>query len=232
MTMNARLPFLLAGLVAMSACAATPKPPAGPATPTQADNHRIVVAASSQRMEIAVANGDNMLSPQSRAELRSFASDYLRAGYGALVISSPSNADNSDAAALLTHEARLALAEAGVSYAAIAANTHDASGGRGAIVLNFERYVAQAPECESLSTQSLGGWGNSNNQPWRSFGCSSQANLAAMIEDPRDLLRPRTEDPRDGARRGAVMEAYRQGDQTHANRSQDERIQISNAAAQ
>lgn len=232
MTMNARLPLLVASLAALSACAAMPKPPPGPATPTQADNHRINVTPSTQRMEIAVNLSDTALSPQARAELRSFASDYLRAGYGALVISTPMGAENSDAAALVTHEARLALADAGVSYAAIAANSHDATGGRGAIVLNFERYVAQAPECESLSTQNLAGWSASNNQPWRSFGCASQANLAAMIEDPRDLLRPRTEDPRDGARRSAVMEAYREGQQSHASRSSDERIQISNAAAQ
>lgn len=230
MSMNARLPLLMASVAALSACAAVPKPPPGPATPTAADNHRITVAASAQRMDIPVAAGDMTLSPQARAELRHFASEYLRAGYGALVVSTPTGGANSDAAALLTQEARMALSEAGVSYAAIAANTHDGSGEASPIVLNFERYVAQAPECESLSTQNLAGWGTTNNQPWPSFGCATQANLAAMIEDPRDLLRPRTEDPRDGARRATVMEAYRQGDVTHADRSQDERIQISNAA--
>ncbi|HRP10095.1 MAG TPA: CpaD family pilus assembly protein [Terricaulis sp.] len=228
--MNARLPLLLAGVAALSACAALPKPPPGPPTPTQADNHRINVTASTQRMEIPVAAGDMTLAPDARAELRSFASDYLRAGYGALVISTPTGGANSDAAALVGHETRMALTEAGVSYAAIAVNTHDGSGGAGPLVLNFERYVAQAPECESISTQNLAGWSNSNNQPWRSFGCATQANLAAMIEDPRDLLRARTEDPRDGARRSTVVDAYREGSRTHAERSQDERIQISNAA--
>ena len=230
MTMKARLPLLIVGISALSACAAVPRPPAGPPTPTQADNHRITVTASTQRIEIPVGAGDMTLSPDMREQLRAFASDYLRAGYGALVLSTPSGGSNADAAALVAHEARVALTDAGVSYAAIAANTHDSAGAAAPIVLNFERYVAQAPECESISTQNLAGWSASNNQPWRSFGCSSQANLAAMIEDPRDLLRPRTEDPRDGARRAAVMEAYRQGEQTHANRSADERIQISNAA--
>lgn len=228
--MNARLPLLVAGLAALSACAAVPKPPAGPATPTQADNHRITVAASAQRIEVPVAAGDMALSPEARAELRRFASDYLRAGYGALVMSTPAGGANSHAATLLANEARMTLTDAGVSYAAIAANTHESSGDASPIVFNFERYVAQAPECESLSTQNLAGWNASNNQPWRSFGCANQANLAAMIEDPRDLLRARTEDPRDGARRDTVVNAYRQGEQTHANRTQDERIQISNAA--
>lgn len=228
--MNARLPLLVAGIAALSACAVVPKPPPGPATPTAADNHRITVAQSAQRMDIAVAPGDMALSAEARAELRNFASDYLRAGYGALVMSTPAGGANSESAALIAHETRMALTDAGVSYAAIAANTHDGSGEASPIVLNFERYVAQAPECESISTQNLGEWSASNNQPWRSFGCANQANLAAMIEDPRDLLRPRTEDPRDGARRATVMDAYREGDRTHAERSQDERIQISNAA--
>lgn len=226
---NARLPLLVVGIAALSACASVPKPPiGGENSPTQADNHRITVAPTSQRMEIPVAAGDMALSPTARAELRSFASDYLRAGYGALVVSAPGGGPNGEAATLVAHEARTALMEAGVSYAAIASSTHEGSAEATPIVLNFERYVAQAPECESLATQNLAG--ASNNQPWRSFGCATQANLAAMIEDPRDLLRARTEDPRDGARRAAVMQAYRQGDVTHADRSQDERIQISNAA--
>ena len=68
-----------------------------------------------------------------------------------------------------------------------------------------------------------------DNQPWASFGCAQQANLAAMVSDPADLLGPRAEDPRDAARRARVLEAYRQGQQTHAERSGDERVQVSSA---
>jgi type IV pilus biogenesis protein CpaD/CtpE len=50
-----------------------------------------------------------------------------------------------------------------------------------------------------------------------------------MVEDPADLLHPRAEDPRDSGRRDTVMEAYRAGDPTHAERSSDERVTISNA---
>ncbi len=50
-----------------------------------------------------------------------------------------------------------------------------------------------------------------------------------MIEDPADLMRPRAEDPRDSGRRGVVMDAYRAGETTHSERTNDERLQISNA---
>lgn len=226
--MKSRLSLLLLGASALTACASVPPPPPGPPTPTAADNHRIQVTESAQRMEIAVAPGDVSLSPGARADLRAFADNYLRYGHGALVMSAPSGAANADAATLLSNEARMTLIEYGVSYAAIAGSSYDGSAQAAApIILSFARFEALAPDCAPLWTQDLAH--QQNNQPWESFGCATQANLAAMIEDPQDLLRPRAEDPRDGARRAAVMEAYRQGQQTHAERSNDERIQISNA---
>lgn len=179
-------------------------------------------------MEIPVTAGDASLSPAARAGLSAFAGNYLRYGHGALVLSTPSGDANADAASVLANQARLSLVESGVSYAAVAGSTYDASGTPNApIIVSFSRFEAQAPECAPLYEQDLAH--QSNNQAWDSFGCATQANLAAMIEDPRDLLHPRDMDPRDSGRRAAVMEAYRQGDVTHADRSSDERVAISNA---
>lgn len=224
--MNSRLPVLLLGLSALGACAGVPAPPEGRAVSSAADLHRIEVMQTAQRLELAVAPGDMQLSPEGRAELRALASAYLRFGHGALVLSAPVGGDNADAAALVAHEARMALVDAGVSYAAVAGSTYQGEGAA-PIIVSFARYEAQAPECAPLWTQDLAH--QSNNQPWASFGCATQANLAAMIEDPRDLLRPRTEDPRDSGRRTTVFDAYRAGEQTHATRSSDERVSISNA---
>jgi len=225
--MTPRLPLFLLGLSALGACASVPAP-VGPPVPTAADRHRIEVTQTSDRLELQVGASDVSLSPEARANLRRFASGYLRYGHGALILSTPAGAGNSDAASLLTQEARLSLVEAGVSYAAVAGSSYDASGEAAApIIVSFARFEAQAPECAPLWEQDLAH--QSNNQPWDSFGCATQANLAAMVEDPRDLMSPRDEDPRDSGRRTTVMEAYRAGEQTHADRSADERIQISNA---
>jgi pilus assembly protein CpaD len=122
----------------------------------------------------------------------------------------------------------MSLVNSGVSYAAVAGSSYDASGEAAApIIVSFARYEAQAPECAPLWEQDLAH--QSNNQPWESFGCATVSNIAALVEDPADLLRPRDEDPRDGARRTTVMDAYRAGEQTHAERTSDERITISNA---
>jgi pilus assembly protein CpaD len=227
--MKSRLPLYLLGLSALGACASVPPPPADMrATPTAADVHRIEVTQTSERLEVPVTPADMALSSASRSQLRAFANNYLRYGHGALVLATPSGAPNSDTASILANETRMSLVDAGVSYAAVAGSTYDASGRAEApIIVSFARYEARAPECTPLWEQDLAH--QSNNQPWESFGCATQANLAALVEDPADLLRPRDEDPRDSGRRDTVMDAYRAGETTHAARSSDERITISNA---
>ena len=226
--MKPRLTLLLsASLLAVGACATAP--PYGDHAPSSgADRHRIEVAQTGERLEIPVANGETALSFASRAEINRFASSYLRWGAGPIVMSTPSGGENADAAGLVAHHARMALVELGVPYSAVAGSTYDGAGLTNApVVLNFTRYEARAPDCKPLWSQDLAH--QSDNQPYESFGCATQANLAAMIENPRDLLQARDEEPRDSGRRGAVMNAYRQGGQTHATRSSDERVAISNA---
>lgn len=229
--MTSRRLTLLVGLSAVStlgACAGVPHQAPGEALASYADTHRIEVSQAGERLDIAVASGDVSLNSQSRAELATLASGYLRYGHGALILSTPSGSANSDAAGIVAQQARMQLTSAGVSYAAIAGSTYDASGNDSApIVVTFTRYEAHAPDCRPIYEQDLAH--QSNNQPWQSFGCATQANLAAMIEDPHDLLGPRAEDPRDSGRRSDVFEAYREGDVTHATRSPDERVTISNA---
>lgn len=227
--MKSRLPLLLIGVSALTACASVPPPEAGMRpVPTAADNHRVEVTQTSERLEVPVQTGDIALSPASRAQLNAFANNYLRYGHGALVLSTPSGAGNSDAASVVANDTRMSLVNAGVSYAAVAGSTYDASGTAAApIIVSFARYEAHAPECAPLWEQDLAH--QSNNQPWESFGCATVTNIAAMVEDPADLLRPRDEDPRDSGRRDTVLQAYRAGEQTHAERTGDERITISNA---
>lgn len=226
--MNSRLPLLVLGLSALGACAGVPKPDldrAPMASPV--DRHEPTAEAAVQRVEIAVAPGQMELASGDRAHLRVFANDYLRYGHGPLVLETPSGGANSDSASVLAADARRTLADAGVSYAAIAGTTRDADGEAMPILVSFSRFEARAPDCAPLWEQDLAH--QSNNQPWDSFGCATNFNLAAMVEDPADLDHPRDLAARDSGRRDTVMDAYREGDQTHADRSSDERITISNA---
>jgi pilus assembly protein CpaD len=221
----------MAAFGAASLAACQHKPPeaeAGPAQASYADRHRIEVRQAGERLVLQVAPGEVALNSGMRAQVRGLADSYLRWGHGALVVSTPAGGANADAAAVIANEARMALVEAGVPYDVVTGASYDASGVDSApLVLSFTRYEARAPDCAPLWEQDLAH--QSNNRPWESFGCATQANLAAMVEDPRDLLGPRDEEPRDSGRRGTVMGAYREGDQTHAERSNDERVTISNA---
>ncbi|MEZ5956839.1 MAG: CpaD family pilus assembly protein [Hyphomonadaceae bacterium] len=227
--MKSRLPFLLIGVSALAtACAGVPKPDLTRLpTPTQADRHEPTAEAAVQRLSIDVTPGQMELARADRDQLRAFANDYLRYGHGPLVLEAPSGGPNSEAASILAADARRTLADAGVSYAAIAGSTLDAAGESRPLLVSFNRFEARPPECAPLWEQDLAH--QSNNQPWDSFGCATNFNLAAMVEDPADLNRPRDLAARDSGRRDTVMDAYRAGDQTHADRSNDERIQISDA---
>jgi len=49
------------------------------------------------------------------------------------------------------------------------------------------------------------------NQPVWNHGCSTQRNLAAMVDNPADLVQPRGETPAYTMRRTTVLEKYRSG---------------------
>ncbi len=227
--MKSRLPTLVLGLSALGACASIPDPPPGNAIPTSGDRHQIAVEQTSQEYRLAAAPGDVSLAPTESGELSALANNYLRYGHGALVLSAPAGGANEASAQVLSDQARRFLVAAGISHAAIASSTYDATGTtEEPVVVSFSRFEARAPECAPLWEQDLGH--QSNNQAWESFGCAMQANLAAMVEDPSDLLRPRDATPRDSGRRTTVFEAYREGQPTHATRSEQEHVVISDVA--
>jgi pilus assembly protein CpaD len=53
---------------------------------------------------------------------------------------------------------------------------------------------------------------NENLEYWN-FGCASQRNLAAQVDNPADLVQPRGEDPTYTQRRTMVLEKYRRGEE-------------------
>ena len=49
------------------------------------------------------------------------------------------------------------------------------------------------------------------NRPYWNFGCATQRNLAAMVDNPADLVQPRGETPAYAARRATVHRQVPQG---------------------
>ena len=49
------------------------------------------------------------------------------------------------------------------------------------------------------------------NRPYWNLGCATQQNLAAMVDNPTDLVQPRGEAPADSGRRSTSYTNYRVG---------------------
>ena len=82
--------------------------------------------------------------------------------------------------------------------------------------ITYPKIAAQAGPC-GVWPEDIGPSFNRDyfeNQPSWNFGCASQRNLAAMVDNPADLVQPRGETPAYTMRRTTVVEKYRQGAST------------------
>jgi pilus assembly protein CpaD len=220
----------LALLLALSAAAcATPRSvEMQKSVATEADLHEIAVSQSGARLEVPISAANATVAPELGAQIDEFGSSYRAVGHGPLLVSTPTGSGDADAAARIAQAVRMQLVDKGVPYAAIAGGTYDAGGRASApIVLSYTRYEAAAPNCQPVWKENLAN--TFDNRVSDNFGCSINANLAAMIADPADLQVARAIDPRDAARRDVVMGKYREGDPSGATRSEDERVALSKA---
>ena len=57
-----------------------------------------------------------------------------------------------------------------------------------------------------------GGKAYTDNREYYNLGCATQRNLAAMVDNPADLIQPRGEGPAYSARRSVALDKYRKGE--------------------
>jgi pilus assembly protein CpaD len=223
----AALLVLLVGS-ALSACKSLEEPnttfTAGYTLLDPSQKHPIMVSQQPTSMRLNVARGALGLSPQQRAEVADFLSHYraIDAGNSKLVISVPSGTPNESAAVLAVGDIRRIIGSIGFAESNVVVEPYGQPRGRNApIRLSYTRYVAEAPQC--------GVWtGNvaddRRSLPYANFGCAQQHNLAAQIANPADLIVPRTMDAADQERRSVVLDHYRQGKPTQAEKRGDEHV--------
>jgi pilus assembly protein CpaD len=133
-----------------------------------------------------------------------------------MVIDLPTRSPNARAAADTLKEIRSLLAAAGVPRRGVSVRTYqpDSPVKLATITLRYPRMMAEAGPC-GLWPRDLGasyGSADSENWPYWNLGCAYQRNLAAMVEDPADLVQPRSETAAYAARRSTVLEKYRKGE--------------------
>lgn len=176
--------------------------------------HPIVVTEEPETLDLPIGRSTRSLVGPIEGTITAFAVESRRKGDGAVEILVPSGSANEAAVHAVTPEIRQALQRGGLGRSRITTRTYSVqnAGADAPIRLSYARMKATAGTCGSWPRNIGGGVGE--NVDYENFGCATQANLAAMVDNPSDLLTPRASTPADQQRRAVVIENYRTGEIT------------------
>lgn len=167
-------------------------------------------------LEIPVIPGTYSLTSSQRSEIATFLNDYRNRGTGSLEIRAPSGTRNEQAALGAVDEIRTLVRDQGISPAAVSYRAYSGRRYGSAyppVVLGYKGVAAASAPCGDWSESIVN---NPKNGPYLNYGCATQKNLAAMIDNPRDLETPRTMDAASSERRSVVRGKYIAGEPTGA----------------
>jgi pilus assembly protein CpaD len=178
--------------------------------------HPIAIREGARTVELFIGSTRGTLTPAQRADIANFAQQWRREGTGGIIVGLPVGTPNARAARDTIPEIQSLLVASGVDPQAIRVQSERlADPARfGTVRLIYPKMVATAGPC-GLWPEDLGpapGRTYFENRQYHNFGCSYQRNLAAMVENPADLVQPRGETPIYAARRSAVLDKYRKGE--------------------
>lgn len=194
--------------------------------------HPIAIQEADRSVVIFVGHARGGLSASQRADVMGLAQAWLREGTGAINADLPVSTPNARAAADAFREIHALLTAAGVPPRGIIVHHHHPDDPRqmATIRLNYPKISAIAGPCgvwpEDLGP-SIKNKGYFDNKPYYNFGCAYQRNMAAMVDNPSDLVQPRPETPAYTARRTEGFEKYRKGAPTSTLYPEAEKAKLS-----
>jgi pilus assembly protein CpaD len=194
--------------------------------------HPIAVQEADRSIVVFVGRGRGGLSAAQRADVMGLAQSWLREGTGVISVDVPVHTPNARAAEDSMREIRSAFAAAGVPPRAVNVRPYRPEDPRhmAAIRLNYPKISAVAGPCglwpDDLGP-SINNKGYFDNKPYYNFGCSYQRNMAAMVDNPSDLVQPRPETPAYMARRSIGFEKYRKGVTSTTNYPEADKAKLS-----
>jgi pilus assembly protein CpaD len=193
--------------------------------------HPIAIREGTQTVELLIGKRRAGLTPNQRAAVAAFAKSWHDDSTGGVLIRVPVGTASERAAHETVPEIRRILVAGGIPENGIA--VRPLPGGDPAslmpIVMQYPRMVAAAGPC-GIWPNDLGpgaGIDYMTNTPYYNLGCSMQHNLAAMVDDPADLVQPRGEDPPHEPRRSVVLEKYRKGENPATQYPDNDKAKIS-----
>lgn len=194
--------------------------------------HPIVLEEANRTVEIFVGSGRGGLSAIQRADVIALGQAWVHDGTGVLVIDVPKDTPNARASVDALHEVRSLLSAVGVPPNAVSTRNYRPRDPRqfATLRLSYPRITAEAGPC-GVWPDDLGPSIKNKvyveNKPYHNFGCASQRNLAAMVDNPSDLVQPRPETPPYEARRSIAFEKYRKGEPTGTVYSDGDKAKLS-----
>jgi pilus assembly protein CpaD len=174
-----------------------------------------VLKESPRTVELLIGTKRGTLTAAQRADVLAFANEWNREATGGILIDLPAGTANEYAAAGAAREVRSILSAAGVPPQGIEVRPYRLAdpGKLATLKLSYPAVVGSAGPC-GLWPHDLGPTfdreHNENVEYWN-FGCAYQRNLAAMVDNPADLVQPRGTTPVYTPRRTTAMEKYRAG---------------------
>jgi pilus assembly protein CpaD len=176
--------------------------------------HPITLKEGERTVEIFLGSSRGGLTPSQRADVLAFAQIWRREATSGIIVDVPHGGPTDHAAADSLREIHSILAASGVPRSAVYVRSYRPSGSSlASIKINYSKLMAEAGPC-GLWPADLGPAADqayTDNRPYWNLGCASQRNLAAMVDNPADLVQPRGEGPADSARRSIAIDHYRKG---------------------
>jgi pilus assembly protein CpaD len=204
--------IVLTGGLAVAGCAqdVSPFEATGSVPDDYRVNHPIAVEEIVETLDVPVGIYTNRLSTPFRATVVGFAQKFIDSRSSVIAVVAPSGSPNQQVAAGIAVEIEDVLRQSGVPADAIDYRVYHAGADErnAPIRVAFSRIGAHTAPCEPWRDQVAI---TSQNRHFFNFGCATQQNLAAMVQNPLDLLYPRGMTPADAARRSDVLEKYRRG---------------------
>jgi pilus assembly protein CpaD len=196
--------------------------------------HPIAIQESDRSVVIFIGHARGGLSGPQRADVMGLAQLWLQEGTGAIIADMPVGTSNARAAADSLHEIQALLAAAGVPPRGLVVRNYHPDDPRQlpTIRLNYPKISAVAGPC-GLWPEDLGpsikDKSYFENKPYYNFGCAYQRNMAAMVDNPSDLVQPRAETPAYTIRRTEGFEKYRKGNPTATSYPDADKAKLSDA---
>lgn len=171
--------------------------------------HPIQIAESIERLELYSRPDGMALSARDQDAVAQFIANYAQHGDGPIYINVPNRPGMSrglqDAQSIISSN----LSRMGRGGSNVQTGQYQvAAQGPAPVIVSYRRLKTMIPDCGHLDSVNM----TYNNQPYPEFGCAYNANLAAMVGDPRQLLSPYDMAPGEAARRMVVYDKYIQGE--------------------